>query len=118
MPTKRVNAATAAESFTGKSIAQLGEDYVLVRVGPGQKNPAPRPDERAAVLLAKVGKALSKPGIDKKTIFKGAKLGAIYAYSAYPGDTRKVLREAADGSQTVGRLIKNGQFRRIAKAAA
>lgn len=62
-----------------------------------------RSDE-AEVIVRKLGKALSKPGISKQVVFRGH-TGKVFAYSTYPEDVTKVVREAADGTRTVGRVV-------------
>jgi 3-hydroxymyristoyl/3-hydroxydecanoyl-(acyl carrier protein) dehydratase len=100
----------------GKPITALGSGYMLVRVGAAKKRAAVRPGDQATVLVAKAWQALNKPGIDKQVVFRGSQNGKIFAYSVYPDDPSKVVREAADGTRRVGRLV-DGKFRVAAKAA-
>jgi hypothetical protein len=57
-----------------------------------------------------VGKALSKPGISKVVIFQSPVAGKIFAYSVDPFDATKVVREAADGTKRIGRVVA-GKFK-------
>ena len=82
-----------------------------MRVGNANRPPRSvnRSDE-AEVIVRKLGKALSKPGISKQVVFRGHSPGKVFAYSAYPEDITKVVREAADGTRTVGRVV-GGKFK-------
>lgn len=85
----------------GKALPSLGKEVVLVRVGSAKRptRSANRSDE-AAVLVRKLGRALSKLGISKEHV-----PGKVFAYSACPEDMTKIVREAADGTRTVGRVV-------------
>lgn len=76
------------------------------------KTRAARQGEKASVLVAKAGQALDKPGIKKQVVFRQGAASGVYAYSVYPKDPTKVVREAADGTRKVGRMV-GGKFRAI-----
>jgi hypothetical protein len=59
--------------------------------------------------LAKTGRALAKPGISKASVFRGASK-KVFAYSIYSKDPSKIVRQAADGTKTIGRVV-DGKFR-------
>lgn len=82
--------------------------FALVRVQPKRKSAEIPLSETATVLVQRAGRALKKPGIDKQVVFRDAKTG-IFSYSTFPDDPTKIVREAADGSKRVGRLV-NGRF--------
>ena len=97
----------------GTRIPTLNDDLVLVRLGATTLNPAPlEPDERAGALVLKAGKALSKPGISRKSVFGAGSGAGTSAYSVYPQDPTKVVREGPDGSKMIGRLV-GGRFRPV-----
>ena len=84
-------------------------------VVPAAKRPL-QPSDSAKCLAARAGKALSKPGLSKKSVFGSAPKGgrhAVYAYSVLPGDPTKIVRESFDGTKTIGRVV-GGTFRKIA----
>lgn len=94
--------ASKAVRVTGESVAVVA-GFALVRTE--KKRPITvRQEDRAVVLVAKAGRALKKPGIDKQVVFKGNQ-PHIFSYSTYPLDPSKVVREASDGTKRVGRLV-------------
>ena len=99
-PAKKASNKTV--KLTGVSVASVA-GFVLVRTG--KKKPAAvKQADRASVLVAKAGRALSKPGIDRQVVFKGNQ-SRIFSYSTDPADPLKLVREAADGTKRVGRLV-------------
>lgn len=95
----------------GRRIPTLNDDLLLVRLGAAASEPAPLdPTERADALVRKAARALDKPGIRRESVFGSGSGRGISAYSVYPSDPTKVVRESADGSRTVGRLV-GGRFR-------
>ena len=84
-------------------------DLVVIKVGRRLDKLQVLPNERAPVLVAKVAKAMSKPGLTRAQIFQGASR-KVYAYSVYTKDPSKVVREDSTGRKTVGRFI-GGRFR-------
>jgi len=62
-------------------------------------------------MVRKAGKALKKPGIKRKVVFKKATKG-IFAYSVDPSDATRVVREASDGTRRIGRVIA-GRFKSV-----
>ena len=99
--------------FGGTRIPTLNDDLVLVRLSAANAAPAKLDrSERASALVLKAGKALSKPGISRETVFGHGSGRGISAYSVYPADPTKVVRESADGKKRIGRLV-GGRFRPI-----
>ena len=107
-------AAAKSSSLKGQSVATVS-GFALVRTQPRKKAVQVPSVDSAAVLMAKVGRALRKPGIDKQVVFADNRAG-VFSYSTYPVDPSKVLRESADGTKRIGRLV-NGRFV-VAKSAA
>jgi hypothetical protein len=97
----------------GEVVASVGERFVLVKTGKssvGVKVPA----DESAKLLQAAGKALSKPGISRFSVF-GAGRKHVYAYALDPQDPSRFIREAADGTRRFGKMV-NGKFRLLAHA--
>lgn len=90
----------------GRVLPSVDKEVVVVRVGKAKRprRPANKSDE-AEVIIRKLGKALSKPGISKQVVFRDHTPGKVFAYSVYPEDFTKIVREAADGTRTVGRVV-------------
>ena len=99
-PTKKASGNSV--QLTGVSVAVV-EGFALVRTD-RIKPAAVRRADRATVLVAKAARALTKPGIDKQVVFKGNQ-SRIFSYSTDPADPSKLVREAADGTKRVGRLV-------------
>lgn len=99
-PVKKASNKTV--KLTGVSVASVA-GFVLVRTGK-KKAAAVRQADRASVLVAKAGRALSKPGIDRHVVFKGNQ-SRIFSYSTDPADPLRLVREASDGTKRVGRLV-------------
>ncbi len=93
-----------------RTISTPRSDLFLLRLGQSKPQRNARPQEMASTMLAKLGKAINKPGINRDKIFTGASGQVVYAYSAHPQDPSLFVREDASGQQTVGRLV-NGRFR-------
>jgi hypothetical protein len=94
----------------------IGADFVLVRINSRLGSGTVRAADKAEVLVNKAAVALRKPGIDKASVFRGATPQKVFAYSALPGDTSKVVRESFDGTRLVGRFGLDGRFRASSKA--
>ena len=98
----------------GTKIATLNDNLVLVRLSAAHasaNSPAKlETRERASTLVLKAVKALAKPGIRRETVFGHGSGRGIYAYSVYPADTTKIVRESADGQTVLGRMV-GGRFR-------
>jgi len=118
-PSQAVERPSAdAIEVKGTRIPTLNDDLVLVRLGATTLNPARLdPAERAGALVLKAGKALSKPGIRRESVFGAGSGAGISAYSVYPQDPTKVVRESADGSKMIGRLV-GGRFRPVGPGKA
>jgi len=96
----------------GRILAALRDGVYLIDTGKTTRRPVAQA-ETAAVLLAKLGKALGKPGISKRAVFgNAASARAVYSYSVLPEEPSKLVRESVDGRRTIGRLV-NGKFQAI-----
>jgi hypothetical protein len=73
--------------------------------------------ERAAGLLAKLAKVISKPGIDRSLVFRSSTGKPVYAYSVSSQDPSEIVREDASGRRTIGRFV-NGRFRPLGSSKA
>jgi hypothetical protein len=108
--TKRRPLASKAGQVRGTSVATLSSGLVLVRVGAARKSRAAARGAGATELLNKAARAFAKPGFDRQVIFGSGRNGKVFAYSVFPDDPSKIIREAADGTRTIGRLV-GGRFR-------
>jgi len=88
---------------TGEVVARAG-GFVLVDVEPTKMTSRTSMSQSAATLVPRIARALSKPGISRDAVFKG-KTRNVYSYSVDPSDTSRVVRVAANGRRTVGRLV-------------
>jgi hypothetical protein len=106
--------STTAPKKVSRSPAPLGQrvtevaGFALVRIEAKKRSRTVLPEDSATELVKRAGQALKRPGIDRQVVFRGERAG-IFSYSAYAGDPTKVVREAADGSKRIGRLV-NGKF--------
>jgi hypothetical protein len=113
-PSKAAKIVKSVAHKDGASVAReipVSSGWVLVKRGP-DKRVTVRPGDQATVLVPKMARALSKPGIERSSVF-GAAGQAVYAYSVYGSDPTKFVQEAADGTQKIGTLV-NGKFRALA----
>jgi hypothetical protein len=74
------------------------------------------PKERASGVVASMAKAMAKPGLTRAQIFQGQSR-KVYAYSLYPKDPSKLVREDAAGHKILGRFV-SGRFRPLTSAPA
>jgi hypothetical protein len=87
-------------------------DLLVVKIGrPRSKEPVSS-REKASVLVAGLVRATRKPGTSRKRIFDSSVGKRVFAYSVYPGDTTKIVREDASGKRSIGRFV-NGRFRSL-----
>jgi len=95
----------------GKRLPTLDKELAIVRTGsPKSGRMATRRSDQADVMVRKMGKALSKPGISKAAIFQGRVAGKIFAYSVDPSDATRIVREGPDGTLRIGRVV-GGKFK-------
>jgi hypothetical protein len=91
----------------GKRLPNFGDDLVVIRT---RRFPTSTrvisAREEAGTLLKKVGRALSRPGISEKSIFKNGH-SQVFAYSVDPEDPDKIVRRSVDGKRSIGRLRGN-----------
>jgi hypothetical protein len=90
-------------------------DLLVIKIGERYRKETVSPKEQASAVLARLGKVMSKPGVDRSRVFRSVSGKPVYAYSIDPKDTSKIVREDAAGRKIVGRVV-NGKFRVIAKA--
>ena len=103
---RRSAAGAKVIRLRGKALPSLDKEVVLVRVGSAKRPPrSVTRSEEAEVMVRKLGKALRKPGINRQVVFRAHAPGKVFAYSVCPEDMTKVVREAADGTRTVGRVV-------------
>lgn len=84
----------------------------IVRVGKDHVGTAKVASDQAAnTLLPKMGKAFSRPGVDRQSVFQSNSGKTVYAYSMDPRDPSRIIKEDQSGKQTIGRMATNGTFR-------
>ncbi len=93
----------------GKRIATLDEGLTMVRTGPSIAGARLRRADQAGAMLRKTGKALSKPGISKHSIFTNGSRD-IFAYSVDPQDASQLVRVSRDGKRRKGKVV-SGKFK-------
>lgn len=94
----------------GKRIPTLDEALTLIRTGPAIAGAVrPRSADQAAAMLRKTGRALSKPGIRKRSVFTNNS-SDIFAYSVDPEDATKLVRTSRDGTRRKGKVV-GGKFK-------
>jgi hypothetical protein len=91
-------------------------DLVVLRIGRPVDNLKVLPKERASGVVAKVAKAMAKPGLTRAQIFQGAS-DKVFAYSLYSKDPSKFVREDASGHKILGRFM-GGRFRPLSSSPA
>jgi hypothetical protein len=93
-------------------VATPRADLLVIKIGERYRKEAVSPKEKASGVLARVGKVMSKPGTNRKRVFRSASGKPVYAYSIDPKDTSKVVREDAIGRRIVGQVV-SGRFRAV-----
>jgi hypothetical protein len=108
MSTKRSQDASRG-AVTGQYVTSV-PGFVLVKDGTTTNGTPVKAaaSESASSLVPKVARALSKSGVSKDMVFRG-RTKNVYSYSVDVTDTTRVVRVAADGKRSVGRLV-NGKF--------
>lgn len=93
-------------------------DLVVVKLdGRPSQQVLLRPQEKTSALIAKIGQVASKPGASRTSVFRSSIGKRVYAYSVYPKDTTRIVREDATGNRSVGRLV-NGRFRALSSRSS
>jgi len=98
----------AGSLIQGRKVASAARGMTLVRVGRAVKAAVPQSDQ-AGVLVAKAARALKHPGIDRSVVFRDE---GVVSYSVNPADPSQFIREASDGSQTLGYVVR-GKFQEV-----
>lgn len=93
-------------------VATPRADLVVVRLGKSRSGSTVRETEKSSALIDGIARAIRKPGISREAVFKSRRGQRVYAYSTYPADTTKILREDAKGRKTLGRLVR-GEFKAL-----
>jgi hypothetical protein len=109
-PVRTVRRKTAAVVET--KLPTFSESLQLVRKGERPKPEFLKPREIAGTMVPQTLGALSIPGIAHGVVFRGSRAAQVSSYSIWPTDPTKVVREQADGTRTIGRLV-GGRFRAL-----
>ena len=113
---KAASRAEANGSVEEHRVETPRPDLVVLRIGERFDKLKVLPKEQASVVVANVAKAIARPGLTRAQIFQGAS-GKVYAYSLYPQDPSKLVREDASGHKVLGRFI-GGRFRPLSSGPA
>jgi hypothetical protein len=112
MPAKKKQPAAKnrkkARATVEYRVATPRGDLFVLRLGKSKAIAGSRGPEKSDVLIDNMMKAALKPGFRRDTVFRPEK--RVYAYSVYPEDISKIVREDANGKKTLGRLVQ-GRFR-------
>lgn len=87
-------------------------DLIVVRLGKSKSGPTLRTAETSSALIDGITKAARKPGVRRDVVFKSRRNQPVYAYSVYPRDLTKIVREDAQGHKTIGQFV-SGKFRAL-----
>ncbi len=107
-----VQSLAKAAEFGEHRVATPRADLVVVRFGKSRAGGALRETEKSGALIDGIAKATRKPGISRDIVFKARKGKRVYAYSVFPSDVTKIVREDAKGRKTIGRLVQ-GEFKAL-----
>jgi hypothetical protein len=72
-----------------RRVATPNRDLLVIKVGERYEKLQVSPKERASGILARIAKAIAKPGADRTRVFQSASSKPVYAYSIYSKDTTK-----------------------------
>jgi hypothetical protein len=111
---KKQDTRRTAKPMTVKGTAVAMFSGGMAMVDTSGKAPAVKRikrDEQTSSLIKKVGEALERPGVSRKTVFPpGAKIS--FVYSADPHDPSVLVRKSVDGKSERGRLV-HGRFQAL-----
>lgn len=93
-------------------LATPRSERIAVRYGNSKSKPFLRENEKTGALIDGIAKATRKPGISREVVFRSRTGRPVYAYSVYPSDTKKIVREDAQGQKTIGRFVQ-GKFKAL-----
>jgi len=105
-PVKNGSESKASPRPRSKAEASLGAPCSTGRVA-RRRLVAEREEERASNLVPKIARAFREPGAEREALFRKLRPTrmTVYAYSIDPTDVTRIVREAEDGSKTVGRIV-------------
>jgi len=109
---KKIETRKPAKSATvrGTAMAVFSGGMALIDTSEGKSAAIKRVkrDEQTSSLIKKVGAALERPGVSRKTVFPpGSNTSFVYAVD--PNDPTILIRRTAQGKRERGRLI-HGHF--------
>ncbi len=103
---------SASEDSKEQRVPTPRRDLIVVRVGPARSRAKLSDKETSGSLIRGIAKATRKPGIQRTVIFRSRTGKQVYAYSVYPQDVTKIVREDKNGKKSLGRFV-NGQFKAL-----
>jgi hypothetical protein len=110
--TKNVRSRSKNASLNERRISTPSPDSLVVDVRRPKSKEAVAAKEKASTLVASLLRATRKPGTNREAIFSSNVGKRVFAYSVYPKDTTKIVREDASGKTSIGRFV-NGRFRAL-----
>lgn len=72
---------------------------------------------KTSTLIEGIVRATRDPGISRAIVFRGRKGTHVYAYSVFPADPTKIVREDAEGHKAIGHLVRD-KFKALRSKAA
>lgn len=106
----KVTAEQVTAAKGARAVATPRRDMVIIQLGTSKAAARAAKDQQAGTILSKVGRELSKPGLDRKRLFASSSGKPVYAYFVDPADPNRMVREDQAGHRTVGKVV-NGTFR-------
>ena len=99
------------KAVTGKPIASLSNGlFVIVETKSHSPKAAAKVTDRAGVLVKRLGKALSRPGLSRTAVFGDKPSADVFAYYVDEAKPTKIARESVTGKVTYGRMV-GGKFK-------
>ena len=84
---------------------------MVLRIDSPEPTSVAHSHQKSSILLRKLASATAKPGAKRHAVFHSDIGKKVFAYSIYPADLSKIVREDETGKKTLGRFV-NGTFRR------
>jgi hypothetical protein len=102
--------------FLEHRVATPRADLFVLRLGKSKSGATLRETEKSDALIDGIIKATLRPGMRRDIVFRSNKDKRVYAYSIFPGDVTKIVREDANGKKTLGRVV-HGKFKPLRSKA-
>jgi hypothetical protein len=103
---KKVTKSSPAE----RRLATPNGELLVIKIESHAEKRRSHTAGNASGVLAKLAKAMARPGVNKSRVFRSAVGKPVYAYFVYSEDPTKIVREDSSGHQAIGRF-SGGRFR-------